>query len=112
MTDFYGLAAGVAASLIAISKFYDVFADVGMGIVSDRTMTRWGRRRPYLLLGAALLAISVVGLFGAPDFAAVKTRTLYMGAILIFYATAYSVFNIPTWPCRARWRAAITNAPS
>ena len=95
MTDFYGLAAGVAASLIAISKFYDVFADVGMGIVSDRTMTRWGRRRPYLLLGAALLAISVVGLFGAPNFAAVKARTLYMGAILIFYATAYSVFNIP-----------------
>ena len=95
MTDFYGLAAGVAASLIAFSKFYDVFADVGMGIVSDRTKTRWGRRRPYLLLGAALLAISVVALFGAPDFAAVKTRTLYMGAILIFYATAYSIFNIP-----------------
>jgi GPH family glycoside/pentoside/hexuronide:cation symporter len=95
MTDFYGLAAGMAASLIAISKFYDVFADVGMGIVSDRTVTRWGRRRPFLILGAMLLVISVVAIFAAPPFVSLQTRTIYMGAILIFYATAYSVFNIP-----------------
>jgi GPH family glycoside/pentoside/hexuronide:cation symporter len=95
MTDFYGVAASVGALLIAISKFYDVFADVGMGVVSDRTITRWGRRRPFLILGAALLALSVVGIFAAPAFANASTRVIYMGAILIFYATAYSVFNIP-----------------
>ena len=95
MTDIYGLAAGVAASLIAISKLYDVFADVACGVISDRTVSRYGRRRPYLILGAILLAISMVAIFASPAFHSTQSRVLYMGAILIFYATAYSVFNIP-----------------
>jgi GPH family glycoside/pentoside/hexuronide:cation symporter len=95
MTDIYGLAAGVAASLIAVSKLYDVFADVGCGVVSDRTVSRFGRRRPYLILGAILLAISVVAIFASPAFGSAGARAFYMGAILVFYATAYSIFNIP-----------------
>ena len=95
LTDFYGLAAGVAATLIAVSKFYDAFADVAMGVVSDRTKTRMGRRRPYLILGAVLLAVSIVAIFAAPGFASETTRLVYMAAILLFYATAYTVFNVP-----------------
>ena len=95
LTDFYGLAAGVAATLIAVSKFYDAFADVGMGVISDRTKTRMGRRRPYLILGAVLLAVSIVAIFAAPNFASETTRLAYMAAILVFYATAYTVFNVP-----------------
>ncbi len=95
LTDVYGLAAGLAASLIAVSKLYDIFADVGMGVISDRTNTRWGRRRPFLIIGAVLLAVSIVAIFSAPSFASAETRTWYMGAILVFYATAYSIFNIP-----------------
>ncbi|KQS04122.1 hypothetical protein ASG11_07580 [Sphingomonas sp. Leaf357] len=95
LTDFYGLAAGVAATLIAVSKFYDAFADVAMGVVSDRTKSKMGRRRPYLVLGAVLLAISIVAIFAAPSFASETTRLVYMAAILVFYATAYTVFNVP-----------------
>ncbi|MDH7973252.1 MFS transporter [Sphingomonas sp. AR_OL41] len=95
LTDNYGIAAGVGASLIAISKFYDAFADVAMGVASDRTVSRWGRRRPYLILGAILLALSVLAIFGAPSFASEQARLIYMGAILIFYASAYTVFNVP-----------------
>lgn len=95
LTDVYGLAAGVAASLIAISKLYDVFGDVGMGVISDRTNSRWGRRRPYLIGGAILLAISIVAIFAAPSFASGSSRLVYMTLALLFYATAYSVFNIP-----------------
>ena len=95
LTDFYGLAAGVAATLIAVSKFYDAFADVAMGVVSDRTKSTMGRRRPYLVLGAVLLAISIVAIFAAPSFADQTTRLVYMAAILVFYATAYTVFNVP-----------------
>ena len=95
LTDNYGLAAGLAASLIAISKFYDAFADVAMGVVSDRTKSRWGRRRPYLIFGAVLLAISILAIFAAPAFASQTTRVAYMTAIMIFYATAYTVFNVP-----------------
>jgi GPH family glycoside/pentoside/hexuronide:cation symporter len=95
LTDFYGLSAGLAASLIAFAKFYDVFADVAMGVVSDRTRSRWGRRRPYLVIGAALLAASLIGIFGAPAFPGAAARTWYMGAFLVIYATSYSIFNVP-----------------
>lgn len=95
LTDVYGLAAGLAASLIAFSKFYDAFADMGMGVISDRTRSRWGRRRPYLILGAVLLAVSVIAIFGAPGFASERARIVYMAVIMLFYASAYTVFNIP-----------------
>ena len=95
LTDYVGIAAGVGASLIAFSKIFDAFIDPGLGALSDRTKSRWGRRRPYLIIGSALLAIAVVAIFSVPDFAAVQTRTFYVGAILIFYAVAYSLFTIP-----------------
>lgn len=95
MTDFVGIAAGVGATLIALSKIFDAFIDPMMGVLSDRTRSRWGRRRPWLLLGGIMLAVAVVALFAVPDFATVQARTAYVGAILFFYALAYTVFNIP-----------------
>lgn len=95
LTDYVGIAAGVGASLIAFSKIFDAFIDPGLGALSDRTKSRWGRRRPYLIIGSLLLAIAVVAIFSVPDFAEVRTRTIYVGAILVFYAIAYSMFTIP-----------------
>ena len=95
MTDFVGISAAVASLLIGLSKLYDAFADPTMGWISDRTRSRWGRRRPYLLLGGALLAMSMVVLFWVPPFEGTTARTAFMGAMLIFYATAYTIFNIP-----------------
>jgi GPH family glycoside/pentoside/hexuronide:cation symporter len=95
MTDIYGIAAGLGASLIAFSKLYDAFADIAMGVVSDRTRSRWGRRRPYLIGGAVLLAIALMAIFAAPVYESETSRLIYMGVALVFYATAYTVFNIP-----------------
>lgn len=95
MTDFVGIAAGIGASLIAFSKIFDAFIDPMMGVLSDRTRTRWGRRRPWLILGGMMLALAVVSLFAVPDFPDASTRIIYVGAALLFYAVAYTVFNIP-----------------
>ena len=95
LTDYVGIAAGVGASLIAFSKIFDAFIDPALGALSDRTQSRWGRRRPYLIVGSALLAIAVIAIFSVPDFAEVRLRTIYVGAILLFYAVAYSLFTIP-----------------
>ena len=95
MTDYVGISAGIGASLIAFSKIFDAIIDPGLGVLSDRTQTRWGRRRPFLIIGSVLLAIAVVAIFSVPDFADVRTRTIYVGAVLVFYAAAYSLFTIP-----------------
>ena len=95
MTDFVGIGAGLAASLIAFSKIFDAFADPTMGAISDRVSSKAGRRRPFLLWGGILLAVTVVGLFSAPASLDDQQRVYYMGFMLLAYALAYTIFNVP-----------------
>lgn len=95
MTDHVGLSAAVGAALIAFSKIYDAVTDPLGGLLSDRTRSRWGRRRPWLLAGTLMLALSLVALFWGPALQTPSAAAWYMGAVLIFYATAYSAFSIP-----------------
>jgi len=89
-----GIAPAVAGSLVFISKIYDGITDPIMGVVSDRTTSRWGRRRPYLLLGGMLAALSVVGLFSVHTVSFVSTQ-IWVLVMLLVAATAYTVFNVP-----------------
>ena len=95
MTDFVGIGAGLAASLIAFSKIFDAFADPTMGAFSDRTKSDKGRRRPYLLWGGIFLAVSLIGLFSAPTGLGEEGRVIYMTIMLLGYALAYTIFNVP-----------------
>jgi hypothetical protein len=95
MTDHVGLSAAVGAALIAFSKIYDAVTDPLGGLLSDKTRSRWGRRRPWLLAGTLMLALALVALFWGPAFETSSAAAWYMGAMLIFYATAYSAFSIP-----------------
>ena len=66
LTDYAGLAAAAAGLAIALSKVYDAVTDPLMGVVSDRTRSRWGRRRPFLFLGGLVCGAAFVLLFNAP----------------------------------------------
>ena len=65
-TDFVGLTAAAAGLLIGLSKLYDAFSDPVMGMISDRTRSPMGRRRPYVLAGGFLCGLSLFFLFSAP----------------------------------------------
>lgn len=96
MTDHLGIAAATAGFLLAASKIYDAVTDPLTGILTDRTKSRIGRRRPWLLWGGLALALVFVALFNPPAALASSTMmTIYMGAMLLLYATAYSTFSIP-----------------
>lgn len=94
-TDVVGLEAAYAGAAAAIAIVWDAFADLTIGLVSDRTRSRWGRRRPYLLVGGLALAVSVVALFHPP---AARTQ-LGMAALLLasflVMNTAVSLLSVP-----------------
>ena len=66
-----------------------------MGSLSDRTSSRWGRRRPYLLIGALACAASMILLFADPFGLARQFPVSYVLITLCGYAIAYTAFSVP-----------------
>ena len=96
LTDTVGLAAALAGAAILIGKFWDAVTDPMMGFISDRTRSRWGRRRPYFLFGALPLLLTMWYFFSAPDFSNSQTLGFLWAAFaLCLLNTAYTVVNIP-----------------
>jgi GPH family glycoside/pentoside/hexuronide:cation symporter len=95
LVDYVGIAAAVAGLLISLAKIYDAIADPFIGVVSDRTRSRWGRRRPYLLWGGLLSAISFVAIFQLGALAGSPWTVPVAFAVLLLNATGYALFNVP-----------------
>ncbi len=94
-TDFLGVAAATWGMIYLVSKIYDAITDPLMGVLSDRTRSRWGRRRPYLLLGGVLCAIVFFSLFNVPELISAENMGLALFILMFLYSTAYTVFNVP-----------------
>ena len=69
-TDVFGIAAAAAGTMFLVARLWDSFFDLGVGIVADRTRTRWGKYRPYLLWFAIPFAVMGVITFFVPNFGA------------------------------------------
>lgn len=94
MATVLGQSTAIAGLLLTLSKLYDVVADIIIGSLSDRTKSRWGRRRPFLAIGGVVSAASLLMIFLPPELND-KQTILYMAAALIVYSTGYSLFNVP-----------------
>ncbi len=85
----------LAGLLIFIARVYDAVTDPLSGWLSDRSKSRLGRRRPFLLAGAFVSAVSFAAVFNAPFAGSGSPTTLYVLATLLLYTTGYSLFNVP-----------------
>jgi len=95
MTNYLAIPAALAGIVVFVPKIAMILFDPLVGSLSDRLRTRWGRRRPPMLVGALLTSASFVLLFHPPTFAAVGARALFMGAMVTIAFAAYAVFSVP-----------------
>ncbi|MBL9166182.1 MAG: MFS transporter [Verrucomicrobiales bacterium] len=93
-TDIYGIEAAAAGTLMVVVRIFDAITDPIMGAVADRTRSRWGRYRPWLLWMAVPYGILAVAAFITPDVA-VGTKLVYAYISYALLMTAYTAVNIP-----------------
>jgi GPH family glycoside/pentoside/hexuronide:cation symporter len=93
-TDVFGLSALAAGVMIGVSRLLDAFFDVIIGMTADRTKSRWGKFRPYLLWGAIPLAVAATLAFTTPNFST-NGKLIYAYVTFILFMFMYSFINIP-----------------
>jgi GPH family glycoside/pentoside/hexuronide:cation symporter len=93
-TDIFGLAPAAVATMLLVTRTWDLFYDPLMGVIADRTQTRWGKFRPYLLWVPIPLGIVAVATFTTPDFAP-SGKLVYAYVTYGLLMLLYSTVNVP-----------------
>ena len=93
-TDVYGISAAAAGTIMLVARFWDMAIDPIIGVVSDRTNTRWGKFRPYILFGAIPYSVLAILTFTTPNFGEAG-KIIYAGATYVLLMTAYAFVNLP-----------------
>ncbi|MEJ2171687.1 MAG: MFS transporter [Woeseiaceae bacterium] len=93
-TDIFGLSAAAVGTMFLVTKIVDAASDPIMGLIADRTNSKWGKFRPYLLWGAVPYGLCGYAMFANPDLT-------YTGKLIYAYVTyslmmlAYTAINVP-----------------
>jgi glucuronide carrier protein len=93
-TDVVGLSAAAVGTLFLVVRAWDALADVVAGRIVDKTQTRWGKFRPFILFGSIPLLLLAVALFSVPDLSP-RGRLAYAYISYALFGSAYSLVNIP-----------------
>jgi GPH family glycoside/pentoside/hexuronide:cation symporter len=92
--DVFGMTAAAAGSMFLIGRLFDAITDPAMGIIADRTNTRWGKFRPWLIWSAGPFAFIFWLAFTTPDWAA-EAKTTYAFVMYFLLMAIYTVNNVP-----------------
>jgi GPH family glycoside/pentoside/hexuronide:cation symporter len=80
---------------MGIPRLWDAFSDPLMGNISDNTKSKWGRRRPFIFLGAILSGLLFALLWFPPSFLGKTGLTVYFIVVCLLYYTAYTIYTVP-----------------
>jgi len=90
-----GVNPAVVGAVMAISGIWDAFADPLMGVLSDRATSSIGRRRPFMLAGAALAALAFIPLWIIPQGMPPWKQGAWLASSALIFYTAFTVYSVP-----------------
>ena len=93
-TNVFGLTVADTATLMLVARMFDVVTDPLMGSLADRTQSRWGTYRPWLIFGAVPLGIIFALLLYTPDFGPVGKR-IWAYSLYLLMMAVYTAVNVP-----------------
>jgi len=93
-TDVFKISPLAVGSVFLIVRVIDAILDPFIGMLADRTRSRWGTYRPWLMFGSPLLAAMTLLLFSAPDLSS-SNKIIYAIAVYVGYSLVSSIVNIP-----------------
>jgi GPH family glycoside/pentoside/hexuronide:cation symporter len=95
LTDIVGVGAGLAALVLFLPKIWDAVLNPVVGTLSDRSSSRFGKRRPFLLTGGVVIPLGFALLFAAPDLDSPGLVALWVGAAYTLAMTGFAMFQVP-----------------
>ncbi len=89
-----GLGLPLVGAIFMLSRVWDALSDPLIGVLCDRTRTRFGRRKPWIAAGAPLFALAALAVF-APGLFGVRPGPLWLGAWLFLFYLGWTMLQIP-----------------
>lgn len=90
-----GISAAAASTIIMISKAWDAISDPLMGSISDNTRSKFGRRKPYIILGGSLMMFALGMLFAPVNSFSMTSKIIWAAVAYIFYNTVSTISQVP-----------------
>src|SRR5512143_3413962 len=95
LVNVVGLDPGLAGVSLGVGRIWDALNDLIIGTLSDRTRSRWGRRRPYLLFGAIPFGITFILMWLVPPTDEQTLLLIYYTAMYVLFDTLFTLTNVP-----------------
>lgn len=92
-----GVSGAFTGILFMVARVFDAFNDPFMGIIVEKTHTRLGKFRPWLLIGTILNAIVMFAMFSAPASLTMTQTKIYISVAYILWGVTYTIMDIPYW---------------
>lgn len=95
-TDVFGISAMAAAIIMFAARVFDAFNDPIMGSIVDKTRTKWGKLRPYMLFTPLPIAILTILCFSSPDLSN-SGKVAYAAVCYVMWGVVFTVIDVPYW---------------